>query len=484
MINQTRKLCEENTALSTSDIDIIVKTAASMELFADLSQSYYFIDCLSKDNDHAIVVAEAFADTEDSLYSKSIIGKDVFEIFEPGVFYSFRNKEKSIIKHAINQEGKSVHQTVIPIYNTSSEIIGVLIQEKPIQSEESELLNGEYYSVPAQVLDIIMPYENASLPIVSDLLMEMFILTDQNHRLRYANPVALKFLREMSQSNRVKNKDLTKINSLFEEVYEKNKEDVYVFERIIENRSLIIKKIKLKHTKKDINTLLIIQDLTELKMKEKELSMKSILIEEVHHRVKNNLQTIASLLRLQMHQEPSKVSQSFFEVALNRIYSISAVYEIILSNSESTSEFVNVIELVKKVSSNLVLDSVYEKINLIIETNQLIVLTNQKKAVSLSLIINELTQNILKHAFHRQKEGDIHIAFTMENEQIKIHVVDNGIGIESYRPSLGLEIVRNLIESDLEGNFEFLPTKKGTHALITFHINSEVVVHNESYSHS
>src|SRR5699024_8255371 len=127
---------------------------------------------------------------------------------------------------------------------------------------------------------------------------------------------------------------------------------------------------------------------TELKMKEKELSMKSILIEEVHHRVKNNLQTIASLLRLQMHQEPSEMSQNRFEVALNRIYSISAVHEIILSNSESTTELVNIIELIRKVSSNLVLDSMYEKINLVIETNNIKVLTNQKKAVSLSLIIN------------------------------------------------------------------------------------------------
>ena len=479
MIVKTKEICEKKTNLTASDIEEILKIAATMDKFAELSQSYMFIDCLSKNHEHAIVVAEAYPQDDIPLYTKSVLGKDVFEIFEPGVFYSFRKGEKSIIKNAINQEGRNVHQTVIPIKNKENKIIAVLIEEKEVEFTKNIHLEESNLSIPTQVLDIILSYDNSSIPIVSDLLMEMFILTNHEHALIYANPVGVKFLVEMSGTNKIYQENITELLPFLKEIYDEKDEDVYVFERTIERKSLVIKKIKLKHTKNNMNTLLIIQDLTELKMKEKELSMKSIMIEEIHHRVKNNLQTIASLLRLQMHQSNLHDNQEHFEVALNRIFSISAVYELILSNDDSSSELVNIVELTRKVCSKLVINSVYKNIDLIIQTNDHIIFTSQKKAVSISLIINELVQNILKHAFQPEEEGDIRIEFHVNEDVIEIHVIDNGIGMKDVQPSLGLNIVRNLVESDLEGEFAFLSTALGTHALISFKKSPEVRVSGE-----
>ena len=95
-------------------------------------------------------------------------------------------------------------------------------------------------------------------------------------------------------------------------------------------------------------TLLIIHDLTELKLKENELMMKTFAIREIHHRVKNNLQTVTSLLRLQMRNDLSASSASAFQEALNRIYSISSVYELILENEDNAEEKVDIIALSKK----------------------------------------------------------------------------------------------------------------------------------------
>src|SRR5699024_1195652 len=197
-------------------------------VFAELSQSYIFIDCLSENNQHAIVVAEAFSQDSLPLYTKSVVGKNVFEIFEPGVFYSFRQGEKSIIENAINQEGRNVHQTVIPLTNDREEIIAVLVQEKPIEYMNNIQIEENNLSIPTQVLDIILSYDNSSVPIVSDLLMEMFILTDHNHRLIYANPVGLKFLVEMSKMNPIHHKKVTQLLPILKEIYEDNDEDVYV----------------------------------------------------------------------------------------------------------------------------------------------------------------------------------------------------------------------------------------------------------------
>lgn len=475
-MQSVEEICREKTNLSNSDIQIIKKVTETIPLFADLSQSYIFIDCISRNKNHAIVVAEAFPQSDIPLYQNSVIGKKVFEVFEPGVFYSFRRGEKSIIENAINQEGKNVHQTVIPVKNEQSEIIAVLIEEKETQYTNSIQLEESNLSIPTKVLDIILSYDNDSFPIVSDLLMEMFILTDDEHRLVYANPVAIKFLVEMSGTKQIYDKRITELLPVLNEIYDDNEEDVYVFERMINKMSLIIKKVRFQQEKNKVNTLLIIQDVTELKMKEKELSMKTMMIQEIHHRVKNNLQTIASLLRLQMHQNDLGKSREHFEVALNRIFSISAVYELILSNDKSNTEVVDIIELTRKLSSKLLVNALNDKIDLIIESSNAKMFTGQKKAVSISLIINELIQNSLKYAFLEEDKGEIKISFESKNDVIKIHVIDNGVGMISVKPSLGLNIVRNLVENDLDGDLSFLPTTLGTYALITFTKDPEVKV--------
>ena len=249
MIVKTKEICEKKTNLTASDIEEILKIAATMDKFAELSQSYMFIDCLSKNHEHAIVVAEAYPQDDIPLYTKSVLGKDVFEIFEPGVFYSFRKGEKSIIKNAINQEGRNVHQTVIPIKNKENKIIAVLIEEKEVEFTKNIHLEESNLSIPTQVLDIILSYDNSSIPIVSDLLMEMFILTNHEHALIYANPVGVKFLVEMSGTNKIYQENITELLPFLKEIYDENDEDVYVFERTIERKSLVIKKIKLKSKK-------------------------------------------------------------------------------------------------------------------------------------------------------------------------------------------------------------------------------------------
>lgn len=109
-----------------------------------------------------------------------------------------------------------------------------------------------------------------------------------------------------------------------------------------------MKKIPIR-SQNDKVTLLIIHDLTELKLKENELMMKTFAIREIHHRVKNNLQTVTSLLRLQMRNDLAASNASAFQEALNRIYSISSVYELILENEDNAEEKVDVIALSKKI---------------------------------------------------------------------------------------------------------------------------------------
>ena len=225
--------------------------------------------------------------------------------------------------------------------------------------------------------------------------------------------------------------------------------------------------------------LLVIQDLTELRTKEKELMMKSVVIQEIHHRVKNNLQTVASLLRLQMRKGFPEESKSYFEDTLNRVFSISSVYELILANEDAEDDDVDIIELTKKVCSTMVLNESNKKVNLIIGSNGNRILTSSRKAVSIALIVNELVQNSLKHAFPEDTDGKIIVNFYSKTDSLELHISDNGVGIKQTKSSLGLEIVRNLVVNDLNGEFSYVPEDIGTHAVITFPVSPEVIIYYE-----
>ena len=96
------QLCTIYTDLSADDIQILKNVASTLQLYADLSDAYMFIDCKMKDNEQAIVVAEAFPKSVDAVYENSVVGKIVFDSFEPGVFYSYRKGKKSLIQPGSN----------------------------------------------------------------------------------------------------------------------------------------------------------------------------------------------------------------------------------------------------------------------------------------------------------------------------------------------------------------------------------------------
>lgn len=469
------KLCKQHTELTDQDVKILEEMAFSLQTYADLSDSYMFVDCKLKPSNQAIVVAEAFPVGSTPLYNNSVVGKIVFESFEPGVFYSYRNGKKSIIRQAMTQEGVVVDQTVVPIKNTNHQVIGVLISEKQVASSTSTD-NAKRFSVITETAEDQMT--NSGLGVVSDLLMEMLILTDESNRLVYANPSGLKLITEMSKQDDVLNRDLLELLPFLQTVYTQE-DDVFVFELTIERKNLIVKKIRMREKNKSQETLLIVQDITELRTKEKELMMKSVVIKEIHHRVKNNLQTVASLIRLQMRNGMPVESRSAFEETLNRIYSISSVYEIILTKEHADDDDVNIINLTRKICSTMVLNEYNLKVDLIIEPNGNKIVTTSKKAVSIALIINELIQNSLKHAFQGKEEGIIDVEFTVDQDFVELHVSDNGVGMKNPQTSLGTEIIHNLVTNDLNGEFLYVPREIGTHAVVNFPVGAEVEIFDE-----
>ena len=107
---------------------------------------------------------------------------------------------------------------------------------------------------------------------------------------------------------------------------------------------------------------------------------------------------------------------------------------------------------------------------------QLLIKSN--KAVSVALVLNELIQNCMKHAFKRKLEGEIQVVFMRVEDELEVRVMDNGEGLSSeYKPSLGLDIVKMMIEHDLSGEFLIEPAQSaGTVALVRFPLEEEAAL--------
>jgi len=202
---------------------------------------------------------------------------------------------------------------------------------------------------------------------------------------------------------------------------------------------------------------------TALAIENARLVTNAAVIREMHHRIKNNLQTVAMLLRMQMSEEEVEPARRAFREAINRILSIAAVHEIL---SQEGFQLVDVRRMLERIASYIGQNMLQpdRDIRILVEGDSLFL--PSRPATALALAVNELIQNAVEHAFVGRKRGTVTVKLSEGKESIDIEVIDDGIGFSPRLPSgLGLEIVETLVREDLKGEFE-LQTQGGTRALI------------------
>jgi two-component sensor histidine kinase len=208
--------------------------------------------------------------------------------------------------------------------------------------------------------------------------------------------------------------------------------------------------------------------------------MNAAIVREMHHRVKNNLQTVAMLLRLQMSGGREVSAQEVLHESINRILSIAAVHEVL---SQKGFRLVDVKDVIERIVAATTQNMLQPDKNIQITVEGEEVSLSSRPSTSLALAVNELIQNAVEHAFVDRNQGVIAIKLTQDRKHLSVEVTDDGVGFPvSYdgrgaapARSLGLQIVETLVEEDLKGEFTLsqirdcqLETrdKKGTRALI------------------
>ncbi|PKL66587.1 MAG: hypothetical protein CVV28_09290 [Methanobacteriales archaeon HGW-Methanobacteriales-1] len=264
------------------------------------------------------------------------------------------------------------------------------------------------------------------------------------------------------------------VQQRFENAYETNK--LYFQSRIIR----VDKQIRwieafgnVYRDEKDvpIRMLGVITDITERKETEIKLinllEEKDVLLREIHHRVKNNMQIISSLLSLESSNVFDKRDVGLFTIVQDRVKSIALIHDNLYQSEDLSS--IKFEDYIKNLSSQLF--STYTRnSNIKLVTDIVDLKFNLETAIPLGLILNELISNSLKHAFS-DFEGEIFISLHHKGEEIEVIIKDNGVGlpedVDIKNPKkLGLQLVSSLVEQ-LEGTIE-LDRSHGTKFKIKF----------------
>ncbi|MFN5182712.1 MAG: histidine kinase dimerization/phosphoacceptor domain -containing protein [Bacteroidota bacterium] len=199
------------------------------------------------------------------------------------------------------------------------------------------------------------------------------------------------------------------------------------------------------------------------------LKEKEVLLSEIHHRVKNNLQVIISILNLQANSIKDPAARTHFQECQDRIRSMANIHETLYRNKDFSN--IQFSDYIRSITQSLI--NSYGETSKPINANYFLdaVSLNLDYSIPCGLILNELVSNSIKYAFKKNKTRNINVSLTKTNNKIAFIISDDGIGLPDkidFRntETLGLQLVIALVDQ-LNGKIE-LNKKEGTEFLITF----------------
>ncbi|MET1017537.1 MAG: sensor histidine kinase, partial [Leifsonia flava] len=214
-----------------------------------------------------------------------------------------------------------------------------------------------------------------------------------------------------------------------------------------------LRAIPIRNRGERIGAIILSRDVTELRHQERELITKDATIREIHHRVKNNLQTVASLLRIQARRTHSDTAREALNQAMRRVAAIAVVHDTLSSG----------------LSQNVDFDAVFDRVLLLIaevasahnttvhpKSSGSFGVLPSEYATPLALALTELVTNAVEHGL-AGREGDVEIIASRTDDTLSVKVRDTGSGLPEGKvgSGLGTQIVRTLIQGELSGTIDW-----------------------------
>ena len=468
-------------ALAPDEEKLLARVRALLALLADLARADALI-CL-RENNSVRVCSHARPHSIAPVYDKSLVGEILTREHDP-IAYEVLEQNRVVRRiRDVPTEGAPIQREVFPLHSADKNAFGVLIIDTNLlEAERMRRRQRIFQQVLRDLKEMAMRGEPQVSPDISHFVeFDGLIYADDTGIIRYMSGVATNLYRMIGYSEMLTGKPLAYLETSDAKLFDQAVSEQRVIERALDERGRewVKKAIPIYETNgllwlnrgtRLAGVLIAIHDDTEAKARERELIIKTTMIKEVHHRVKNDLQTVAALLRMQSRRMETEEARTALGEGVNRILSIAIIHEFL---SEQDSRIINIRDIAGRILNQMqsgVLDPNRE-IKLRLQGPNIFLAARQ--ATSCALAINELLQNALEHGFdQRERGGTISLSFQDFGDRVELRVHDDGRGLPdnfdlNAVDSLGLRIVRMLVTDDLKGTIEMV-SDNGVSAIVSF----------------
>jgi len=387
-------------------------------------------------------------------------------------------KENEIATSAGSKDYDNPDQlTAVPVNNAAGEPIAVITRHTSNRAGfYSSKLEKAYLSCANDLLNMVsngnFPNKDAGTgpkrgaPRANDGLIRV----DKEGRVTFASPNALSAFNRAGIEGELEGEILAELavggNSSLLQVDEGlpmvlSAKDSWRSDLSTLNSTLSIRSIPLINQGERVGGLILVRDVTQLRDRERELITKDVTIREIHHRVKNNLQTVSSLLKIQARKSESEEVKNSLQQALRRVNAIGLVHEALSELSQQDVEFDSVFQQILNLVGEL-----FASYRATVETkiDGRFGEIPSERATPLAIALTEIVSNAVEHGL-RDRSGVVMVGVKRENNRLDIEVTDDGIGMPEGKEGsgLGTQIIRSLVEGELRGNISWTsPIRGGT----------------------
>ena len=473
------------TDLSNRQLVHLQRLIAWSGIIADLSFSdlLFFVPVGIEDSEYAIA-AQIRPTTGQTLYRDDHVGLRVTDIDRPLIARAFVLDEVVEGEVPIKPANRRAIVMCIPI-KQDGEVIGVMSREMlpdfaerrdPGELERTYL--ETFHQLARMIASGAFPFsdhdpDTDEIPRVGDGLL----VVDLEARIQYASPNALSTLHRVGVLGNVAGRRLEDLGIRHPVIAEDPKNPHAVAAEIESNETAVqLMGLPLVEDGAARGAVVLLRDITELRLRDRLLVSKDATIREIHHRVKNNLQTISSLLRLQGRRVESSEAKNAIDESVRRIRAIALVHETLANETADDVSLREVASMLARTAQDS-FTAPESPIHFDVKGDSGLIPSDV--VTPLAVVLNELLQNTVDHAFPKAavsagSPGVVEILLARENNRLTMTVRDNGIGVPAdfnyqAQQGLGLSIIRGLAVTELNGAIE---VRRGSDG-----VGSEAIVH-------
>ena len=455
------------TALWGETLRHVQRLAASWQPLADLSFSDLLL-LAPIDGEHgsrSVILAQVRPTTGQTVYPMDLVGAVVDDVARPLVATALRTGDIAEGTATLLGDGEEVHSQCIPV-RVGHEVVAVVTREtRTTLGRQLGELEHHYLDLFERFARMI---EQGSFPFRQDddefedapRVGDGVIVVDADVRVRFASPNAVSSLHRMGIHSYTSGLHLAEMGFDQDAVDVAMRARLPVTEEVEQgDTSVLVQAIPLLEHDEIVAVLMLLRDVTDLRRRDRLLISKDATIREIHHRVKNNLQTIAALLRLQGRHLQSPEARAALEESERRIRAIAVVHETLSRDPRDVVRFDDIIQpLVRVVQETVTSLDVDLRFDVVGDAGYL----PGDLATPLAVVLNELMQNAVDHGFpltEGSRRGCVRVHLAREEGELLVDVIDDGVGLPATftidgSHGLGLSIVQALVTTELNGTIE------------------------------